>query len=107
MSWRDDHQRARACHALLGLVGKGDLWTPMGPTPTAIEYWRADGGPLSSGERVVFLLAWAAWNGGGGLPVDALLASLSPRILVAVGHLLVAYAQGADAIDEWIEGVRG
>ena len=60
--FRSDAQLARACRALCSRAGLGRLWTATGPTDEAIEIFEANGGPLSSGERVMLLAAWAFWN---------------------------------------------
>jgi hypothetical protein len=78
------------------------LWTPTGPTTEAIEILDAQGGPLSSGERVVLFAAWAFWNGA----TDATLADVIYRLddtnLRAIATLMLALAQGGHAIDKWI-----
>src|SRR5262245_52613589 len=63
---RADKQLARACRALLATVHLERLWTEYGPTPEASELLEADGGPFSSGQRIVLLAAWTFWNGSGG-----------------------------------------
>lgn len=107
MSWRDDHQRARVCQALLDLVGLAHLWEcgdSPAPTPAAIRWWR-EGAPLSSGETIIFRVAWDVWNGEGGATLGTLLSSLSPRLIEAIGRLLIAYSQGPHQVDEWIAEV--
>jgi hypothetical protein len=65
--FRDDEQLSRACRALLASVRHAELWTRSGPTPEAMALLERDGGPLSSGERIVLLAAFAFWNGSGRL----------------------------------------
>jgi hypothetical protein len=60
---RDDPQLALACRTLLASVRLERLWTDQGLTAEVTELLKADGGPLSSGERVMLLAAWAFWTG--------------------------------------------
>lgn len=78
------------------------LWTLEGPTPLALK-WRTRS-PLSSGERVLFQLAWAVWNSSSSkATVGDLLRSLDKGSLAFVASLLVAIADGnAVAIDAWL-----
>lgn len=100
--FRDDQQLARACRALLARVGLAELWTSSGPTPRALDLLEHDGGPLSSGERIVLLAAFAFWNGSGGLRLAELIESLDASHCDALCALVVAAKYGADAIDEWL-----
>jgi hypothetical protein len=50
--FRDDRQLAAACRTLLATARLERPWTDQGPTAEAAELLEADGGPLSSGERV-------------------------------------------------------
>ncbi len=61
--FRDDKQLSRACQAICACCCLNSLWTEFGPTEQAKKLLRANGGPMSSGERVMFLCAWAIWNG--------------------------------------------
>jgi hypothetical protein len=98
----DDEQSARACRALLATVRLERLWTADGPTPHAIELLEADGGPLSSGERVVLLAAFAFWNGRGSLRLAEVVEVLDVEPSEAICSLVVAVKQGADAVAEWL-----
>lgn len=99
--WRDDRQRARACSALLATVRLGRLWTLDGPTDEALRLLEANGGPLSSGERVVVLSAFALWNGSGGLTLAEILDVLDPARAEALCTLVVAVQRGT--VEEWLE----
>jgi hypothetical protein len=70
---RDEQRLARACRIFLATARLERLWTDDGPTPEAFRLLQADGGPLSSGQRVVLLAAWTFWNGSGGLRLAAVL----------------------------------
>lgn len=100
--FRDDGQLARACHALLAMVGLGRLWTANGPTAEASELLEANGGPLSSGERVMLLAAWAFWNGSGGLALAEILQRLDSEPTEALCFLVMSSKYGADAVDDWL-----
>jgi hypothetical protein len=107
--FRDDAQLARACRALLGTARLGHLWTDAGPTVEATELLAANGGPLSSGERVVLLATWAFWNGSGGLTLAEVLAQMHGEAAEALCFLVMASKYGADAVDDWLaeHGPRG
>jgi hypothetical protein len=105
--WRDDRQLADVCRTLLKSARLGDLWTDEAPTPQARTYYDAGGGPLSSGERVLVLFAFALWNGENTRLPAADLLKLSGVRLALVGELLAAIARGDDAIDRWLSTVRG
>jgi Ohr subfamily peroxiredoxin len=93
---RDDQQLARACRALLATVRLEGLWTEDGPTPEASELLEADGGPLSSGERIVLLAAWTFWNGSGGLRLAEVLEQLDADPMEALCFLVMASKYGDD-----------
>jgi hypothetical protein len=100
--FRDDQQLARACGALLSTVRLEHLWTDDGPTSRAKELLAHDGGPLSSGERVVLLAAWAFWNGSGGVTLADVLERLDGEPAEALCFLVMASKYGADAVDDWL-----
>jgi hypothetical protein len=100
--FRDDKQSARCCRALLAQARMANLWTFDGPTPRALELLEADGGPLSSGERVVLLAAFAFWNGRGGLRLSEVVETLDVGPTEALCSLAVAVKGGADDVDDWL-----
>jgi hypothetical protein len=100
--FRDDGQLARACRTLLTTVRLERLWTEAGPSAEASDLLAADGGPLSSGERVVLLAAWAFWNGSGGLTLAEVLERLEGEPAEALCFLVMASQYGADAVDDWL-----
>jgi hypothetical protein len=100
--FRDDLQLARACRTLLATVRLGRLWTEYGPTAEARRLLDADGGPLSSGERVMLLAAWAFWNGSGGLTLADVLERLDVEPAEALCFLVLASKYGSDSVDDWI-----
>jgi hypothetical protein len=106
--FRDDRQLARACHALLATVRLQRLWRDDGPTFEATELLESDGGPLSAGERVMLLSAWAFWNGSGGLTLAEVVGRLDRERAQALCLLIMACNAGADAVDDWVdEHTRG
>jgi hypothetical protein len=106
--FRDDRQLARACRTLLATVRLGRLWGEDGPTCEAKALLESDGGPLSSGERVMLLAAWAFWNGSGGLSLAEVLERLDGEPAEALCFLVMASKYGADAVDDWlVEHARG
>lgn len=101
MFFRDDRQVAQVCVALCSRVGVGDLWTADGPGPGAFAVLEGRS-PLSSGQQVMVLAAWAFWNAEGGLTLARLLDVLDPKNMRAVADLLVAASQGSGAVDTWL-----
>ena len=100
--FRDDPQLALACRTLLASVRLERLWTDQGPTAEATELLEADGGPLSSGERVMLLAAWACWNGSGGVTLADVLERLDAYHAEALCFLVLASKYGTDAVDDWL-----
>lgn len=97
---RNDAQINAVCGAVCRRFGKPSLWRSYGPTELAVSWLESS--PLSSGERVLLLLAFAIYNGEGGLTVGALLGTLSASHLSWVASLFSAIADGADAVDRWL-----
>jgi hypothetical protein len=78
------------------------LWTQDGPTPRAVALMEQDGGPLSSGERVLLLAAFALWNGRGSLHLADVIEKLDARPTEALCSLIIAAKCGADDVDAWL-----
>jgi len=95
-------QRARVCRAFCARARLGDLWTDERPTAEAMALVERDGGPLSSGERLLLLLAWSIWSGDGPVSVGDALASMDGVSLAMLGKLMTAAAQGSSAVDAWL-----
>ena len=88
-------------------AGLGHMWTAAaGPTDEAIALFEAGGGPLSSGERVVLLSAWAFWNSAEKVTLADVVYRLDDKNLRAVATLMLALADGGPAIDEWIAAME-
>jgi hypothetical protein len=104
--FRTEAQRACVCTALCDVARLDEMWTVSGPTERAIALLESDGGPLSSGERIVLLSAWQLWSGEGKVTLGDVAYRLDGRNLRAIGTLLVAVAGGGAAIDAWLAGVE-
>jgi len=92
-------------------MGLGRLWTETGPTDEAISILRANGSPLSSGERTMLLVAFALWHGNQSLAFVELLGLDDDRLRL-VASLLLALAgspklngvpeRSRSDIDHWV-----
>lgn len=105
--FESENQRARVCKALLTHVGIDNpaaprLWNEDGPTELAMDLLDADGGGFSSGERIMFLVAWQIWNGDGKVKIEDVAYRLDQRNTAAVGSLLVAMSGGPGDVDRWL-----
>lgn len=104
--WASDRQAARAIRVLLATVRLEDLWTLDGPTERAIELRDADGGPLSSGERLLLLTAWDLWEApvaGKGVRLADLMYIIDNERLSLLFSLVLALTEGSAAVDRWLE----
>lgn len=100
-----DGERARVCRILVRQADLANLWTPEGPTPLAQDLLQQNGGTMSSGQRVLFLLAWVIWK----TPLDPtklkaseILGCLDDDHLHLVGTLLGAISHGHEALQQWL-----
>lgn len=105
--FRSEAQRARACRALCARARLPWMWTEAGPSEQAIETMEANGGPLSSGERVVALSAWAFWNGHDGVSLADVIERLDGPNLRAIAGLMLALDGGGAEIEQWLAGIEG
>lgn len=104
--FRNDHQRAKVTMAIVGpYQAIAPLWTTDGPTECCIDLFEhPDKRVFSSGEGVLFKLAWDVWNGMGGAGFSDLLDRLDYASTRRIGALLVAMADGSStAIDAWLQ----
>src|SRR5947209_16879723 len=104
--FRNDRQACEALQMFLGTVRLEHLWTPDGPTTAALRYRDANGGPLSSGERIILLAAFDLWNQSGGLKLVEALESLDTKRTHKLLSLLSAITNGSDAVDQWLSNER-
>lgn len=105
--FRNDRQACEAIQALLSTVRLEHLWNPDGPTSAALKYRDSNGGPLSSGERVLLLAAFDLWNSTGGLKFSEVPGPLDPARARKLLSLLSAITNGSDAVDQWIAKESG
>ena len=78
------------------------LWTRQGPTREAGQLLEADGGSLSTGERIVLLAAYAFWTGRGDVRLSEILETLDAGPTEAVALLPAAVKHAPQAVDEWL-----
>lgn len=88
--WKSEKARCAAIRKMLSGSSVQRLWTDSGPTGEAIDLLAADGGPLSSGERVLLLAAFDLWNGMGKCRLSELLSTLDEDNLRLVAEALLA-----------------
>jgi hypothetical protein len=91
--FRDERQRNAVCRAILP-DGYEEGWTETGPSLASLP-------SCTPADRAMILLAWALWNGSGGLQV-AELVMLDAERLAVVGSLFQALSEGPRAIDVWL-----
>ena len=101
--FRNDQQLAAVCQALCRRARLGLMWTAVPPavTPACKALLRRN--PHSHGERLLYDVAWALWNGRGKPDLYELVHVLDSSNLAAVGKLLTAIARGPAAIDSWLK----
>lgn len=98
--WRSEQARNEAILKMLSTTpGVLRVWSNRGPSDEAVRLLDADGGYLSSGERLLLKAAFDLWNGRGHCRVDELLDALDEKRLRAVAEALMARdAPMADAM---------
>ena len=101
--FRNGRQKSEVLQTLLESVRLDHLWTSNGPTDAALRYCDANGGPLSSGERIMLLAVFDLWNGTGGLKFAEMPGPLDPRRAQKLLSLLSAMTYGNDAVDRWLQ----
>ncbi len=102
--FKNDQQRAAVCQVVCTL-GKvpGTYWTDDGPTEAA-KAVLDDRDALSSGERLMVLVAWDVWNGHGKVHIERLLRTLDGDNLRHVGWLLYALSFGQVGVEALFAG---
>jgi len=99
-AFRDSHQRALACRALLATGGLERFWTERGPTQEGRALASAEGATLALGGRALLLAAWAFWSGERSpLRFDELVGLPEAE---PIAKLTVATIHGPQAIDAWL-----
>jgi hypothetical protein len=99
-AFRDSHQRALACRALLATGGLERFWTERGPTQEGRALAGAEGATLAPGGRALLLAAWAFWSGERSpLRFDELVGLPEAE---PIAKLAVATIHGPQAVDAWL-----
>lgn len=96
------NKQTAVCGTLCQAVELGTMWTTAGPSKHASQLLSDNGGSLSSGERIMFLAAWALWKGRGNLQLAELVEHLDRDNLGKIGALLISLGEGSTAIDAWL-----
>ena len=98
-----ESQLSRVCRAFCARGRLTGLWTDEGPTTLARDLAERGGGPLSSGERLLLLVAWSVWSACSHVTVGEVLYNLDSTSLTMLGKLMIAAGQGGgEAIDAWL-----
>jgi hypothetical protein len=102
--FRDDAQAARALRALLATAGLDDLWSDKGPNQSAVALKREGRRSLSPAQDVLFHAAWSLWDRAAPAAVrfDEIVRHLHRPACDALFSLVMAYIDGAAAVDAWI-----
>ena len=96
-------QLSRVCRAFCARGRLTELWTDEGPTVQARDLAERGGGPLSSGERLLLLVAWSLWTACSHVTVGEVLYNLDSTSLTMLGKLMIAAGQGGgEAIEAWL-----
>jgi len=99
--FRDRHQRARVCRALLTRIGLADAWTNDGPAIQSPADLRRAVERVQPGALTLLLLCWAVWDETASLAFSDVF-RLDAEQLGVVGDLLSAVSRGPEEIDRWI-----
>lgn len=97
-----DVRLARICDVICAETGLVDVWTAEGPTIKALTLRQSRSHQLSGDQKLMFLFAWALWNGAGCITVWALIHRLKAHLLFTVGEVLQALAGGSYAMEAWL-----
>jgi ActR/RegA family two-component response regulator len=104
--FRDDAQAARALLILLGTLSLDHLWSPTGPSPSALAL-RGGGTThgLSPAQQTLLGAAWALWDRKtpAGVRLQEVIQHLDRRTCDALFSLVIAYLEGPKAVDAWLD----
>lgn len=98
-------QVAQVCRVLTAGIGSRAFFTQKGPTEAA-QAAKASSS-LAGGDRALLELAFWLWDGGKSPRLSQLVELLDRTRLRLVGSLLIALADGAQAIERWIKANGG
>lgn len=101
--FRNNKQQCQALRMLLQSVRLDYLWTDDGPVSEAFRLRDANGGPLSSGERLMLLAVFDLWNGSGNLRFSEVPGPLDARRAQRLLSLILAINIGSEAVDQWLK----
>jgi hypothetical protein len=99
--FHNDQQSCRAIRVMLRAVGMEDYWTASGPTEAAVQLCQTRAGALS-GKVALLQVAFYLWEGDGDMTPTRLLLGIDREAMALLWSLMVAAAQGKDAVDTWI-----
>ena len=97
--------RSDVCRTLLSQLRLAKLWTTDGPSPECLRLAKANGGHLSTGERIMFGVAWDLWtNGEFKISFFELVQSLDQERLRCIAELMLAMKcdDGGRAVGNWL-----
>ena len=98
-----ESQLSRVCRAFCARARLSQLWTEEGPTVRARDLVERDGAFLSSGERLLLLVAWSIWSACNHVTVGEVFYNLDSTSLAMLGKLMIAAGEGGGAaIDAWL-----
>ena len=100
--FRPDVRTSRLCRTLCEETGLYGMWSDDGPTALAVRLLRENGGPLSADQKIMFLCAWAFWNGAGRITMWAAVHRLKAQHLFTLGEVLQALAGGSYSTEAWL-----
>jgi hypothetical protein len=98
--FRSNRQMADACRVLLAPIGLAHLWRGDRPHNELFEVLQQR--LKSSGELALVAMTLDIFNGQGKATVGDLVHRLDSDHIRRVGTLLVAIADGPEAVDRWI-----
>lgn len=100
-------QVAQVCRVLTRGIAREPLFSAQGPTDAGLSLRSDAAASLHGGDRALLELAFWFWEGGQSPRVASLLELVDRTRLRTLGSLLIALADGADAIERWLRASGG
>ena len=100
-------QVAQVCRVLTRGIAREPLFSAQGPTDAGLSLRVDAASNLQGGDRALLELAFWFWEGGQSPRVASLLELVDRTRLRTLGSLLIALADGADAIERWVRASGG
>jgi hypothetical protein len=100
-------QVAQVCRVLTRGIAREALFDRQGPTDAGRALFADAGHELRGGDRALLELAFWFWEGGQSPRIASLLELVDRSRLRTLGTLLLALADGADAIERWVKASGG